>query len=227
MTATGLPPLVIEYARPMDGLDPRCAAAARLLVVLAVLSAACVAVCFLTLATAGAAGFVQIFVFAATLLVAVRVGSRIGQMGEVSQKQLFLDLMAGLGLLVVGLAPVGIWIRIDNEPGFLLLGGGYALMSLTTWRHVLMYRTLAAWAARADRRSLRNSLLGLGYVKFAFEGIWLGCCAAALTLIQTSIEDVAIVLAVAAFVGCLGYGGIWIWMIIVHARLATVLRRAI
>jgi hypothetical protein len=228
MTTSDLPrPVVIQYARPMDGVNPLCASAARWMITLAVLSAACVGSCFLTLMSGGNAGFVQVLVFAATLAVAFKAGRYMGRAGELSSAQLALDCIAGAGLLIVGLAPIAIMLDLENDLWVYVLALAYALMALTTWRHVLLYRRLAVWALRLNRPALRLGLLQLAYVKFVYEALWLGCCAIALAVAPSNrIDDLFVFFALAALFGCGGYGLIWIWMVIAHGRLATALGAA-
>jgi hypothetical protein len=221
------PPAVIEYARPVGvDLDPRCGEAARWLVAVAVLSGLCVAVCFAAMAWGTVGAALHVLVFAATLATAVRAAVLMAAAGWRDRYRTALDLIAGVGLLGVGVAPVLGWVSMFSRErvAAVALGLAFALMAGTTARHVALYRALAEWAAAA-RTTLATGLVRLGYAKAVYEGLWLSCCAAALLGFGTEARDPGIVLAVAAFVGCLGYGAIWTWMIVAHVRLAGVLRR--
>jgi hypothetical protein len=229
MTLSDAPqPLVIEYARPAENIDPRWASIARWMIGLTVLSAGCVATCFLTMATNNDAGIVQVVVFAATLWVAIVVGAWLGELGSRNATEVVLDSVAGLGLLIVGAIPVGLMLDLDEgTAGAVILGVGYVMMGATTWRHVLVYRRLAQWAALANSPTLRGFLVSLGYMKLVWEGLWLACCG--MTLFVAAMDqsdDLIVFLAFASLIGCGIYGIIWIWMMVVHVLLANVLPRA-
>ena len=233
--ANPLPPIatlsaapVLEYALPGAGVDPRCVRAARWMVGLAVLSGLCVAVCFAAINWGPFGAVLHLLVFGTTIGVAVRAGAWMAAAGQVGRPQLVMDGLAGLGLVGVGIAPVLYHFHIWRYDGFpALLGVSFLLMALTTYRHRLMYRTLAAWSEASNARRLARTLRWLGTAKVGYEAVWLTCCWVPL-LLEPLIPgggDAAVAVAVAALFGCLGYGVLWIWMIVSHAQLAGVMRR--
>jgi hypothetical protein len=233
--------VVLEYAGGFGSgspLDPRCGEAARALVPVAVCSGLCVAVCFAPMAFEMPGAVLHLIVFAATIALAVRAGAKVRAAVERGGAMLALDSVAAIGLTAIGVAPVvGLSQSIDKEPGAVLLGLAFLAMAFTTARHVMLYRVLARWSAAASPTGYRPAGRGLkvlGWVKAWYEGLWLTCCGGALLLLGgrslgsstgSDLEAAAVPLAILAFCGCLGYVGVWIWMIIAHARLASRLSR--
>ena len=221
------PVVVLDYSRPatVSGIsDPRLCAAARLMVGLAVLSGLCVAACFAAMAWGTPGALLHTLIFAATLLVALRVGVLMGAAGALGARQCLLDGIAGIALILIGVAPaVVVFVPELNweRPGTIVLGITFGALAATTYRHLLLYRALYTWAAAAGQIAFGRRLIALGYTKAVYEAIWLGCCAVSLFAVGLQLgDDIAFYPAVAALLGCLGYGVIWIWMIVAHARLA-------
>jgi hypothetical protein len=178
----------------------------------------------------GAVGAVlHVSVFAATLVVAVRAGVLMGASGWADRRRQVLDTVAGVGLVMIGVAPV-FALAMDlnvsaGHLGALALGAAFLALAATTARHVLLYRTLSTWAAAANRTRLRNGLVALGWVKALYEGAWLACCAVPLIAVGLGVEDQFLLYpAVAALFGCFGFAPIWVSMIFAHVRLASALR---
>lgn len=224
-------PAVLDYARPAThagAIDPRCRAAAGLMVWLAVLSGFCVAVCFAAMAWGTFGAVLHFGVFGTTLFVAIRTGILLHQAGVLSPTQRLLDMAAACGLILIGIAP-GMLVFGDRATWERLaplgLGAAYLMLAGTAFRHVSVYRLLRDWAAATGHARSGGWLLGLGYTKAVYETLWLGCCAGALFSMGFKLgDDPTIFLAIGAFIGCLGYGLIWIWMIVDHARLAANVR---
>ncbi|HEY4124543.1 MAG TPA: hypothetical protein VGM36_08020 [Rhizomicrobium sp.] len=231
MTANVLP---LEYASAQSMGWPQMYSAARSMMWLSVMSGLCVGVCFLSFTGAWPAHVLHIAIFGVTIFLAIRSGVRIARAtGQVATEhsrrwQLALDFLAGLGLVVIGLGPLAFWLKLGDTPGQLILGLAFASLAIATPRHVMFYRFLASICEPVGRYAMARSLRLLGWFKSVYEAIWLGCCAITLLLsaardlfgIGGSVADGAVIFAVAAFAGCLGFAGSWIWMMICHARLA-------
>ena len=104
----------------------------------------------------------------------------------------------------------------------------FLMMATTSYRHRMLYVMLARPFRVAGMRSFAGALVTLGTFKFVYEGIWLLSCALPLLAtnhafgrVPRTIEDGAVYLAIGAFLGCIGYGIVWIVMITLHARAIT------
>lgn len=228
-----LPVQTLEYATARALDNPEARAAFRNAFYLSILSGLCVGVCFLVLADFPLGWAIHTVVFAVTLWVAVRCGVKLRSL-HLSDPwvapRTVLDSLAGAGLVIIGLVPTG---RLAMEfagasPGSgsaAIIGLAYLLLAATTIRHVFLYNYLAAVCRDANRPSLARGLVILGWFKAVYELIWLGMCAGALILLSLGtrpFEDVAISLAFGAFFATLGFGGVWIWMMICHGLLMGV-----
>lgn len=223
-TATPVIP-VMEYAtQGGETLDPRAKAVARPMMVAAVGSGLCVAVCFLGFAEDARLAWVVLHpaIFLTTLGAGVLAGMRLR---DGVGARMICDLVAGVEVLGLALVPVGFFLisgdLFDDDTSAWLLGACYLLMAATTLRHLLLYRQLAAWARQGHWFGLARSLVALGWTKMIFEGLWLGCCSATLMLASVDpsgpVEEIIIFLALSSFFGCFVYAAIWIWMMIAHA----------
>lgn len=224
-TATPVIP-VMEYATTgATSVDPRARAVAGPMMLAAVGSGLCVAVCF--------AGFAENIrtlwtvahptLFLITLAAGIVAGMRMRD--GVAPRMLF-DCIAGVGILGLALVPLGWWVleshSIEPDVGFGALGVCYLLLAGTTVRHVLMYRLLANWASQANWRGLARSLIALGWTKTIFEALWLGCCATTSLLLaydSAGSAEIAVLFAFGSLFGCFGYAVVWLWMLITHAIL--------
>ena len=222
-------PLEMEYFGPRTSADPLRREVASAFVPLSVLSGLCVGVAWLALLTENALGLLCVVVFGITIWQGIAVGVRLRRAKVWLGRVAFLDLIALIGLAVVALAPIGYslyessvdWKRL-GEAGLASLGLAYLAMGLTSVRHIWMYAELSQWAEDLFHRRLARSLQMLGYIKAIYETLWLGlCCAVPLLAAATDLAGGGVIyLAIGAAVGCIGYGLIWIWMMIVHIRLA-------
>ena len=209
----------------------------RMLNLVAVFSGLCVASCFLVMATDRdeIATVLHLLIFAATLGFAFVGGMRMARLDAPplrSTVRVVFDLIAGVGLMMVAVAPLLMGRRLFRDwqsGGF--IGAAFLLMALTTFRHVLLYRGLARLVAADGYRKSAGWLRTLGWMKFVYEGLWLTCCSAPLVMVlphgmDREFEDGAIFVALGAFFGCLGFAVIWVMMIVTHTRLVSKSARA-
>lgn len=217
-------PQVVDYAG-FGSTDVGSLSAARWMVALAVLSGCCVASCFVALLMGMVGAVIHALVVAATLASAIVAEGKLGVGSVAAPLHRFLDLVAGFGLLGIGAAPLVIVSFSPGKESLWVLGGCFAMLAISTYRHRLQYQRLADVAAAGGGQSLPNRLRRLGIWKMLYEAAWLGCCA--LTLVGASVtkEENWIITAFAGFLGCGGFGIIWIVMIVYHAQLAALLRR--
>lgn len=226
--------VTLNYAVADRLLGEESRPAFRWMLWLAILSGLCVGAAFFTLSGEIFAAGLHIVVFAVTIAIAVTAGVSLDRnAGDSASGQpalrRTLDLLALCGLVIVALAPVGYHLLINHESETLgqgaavVLGLAYALMAGTTYRHLLLYRQLANMCLQISRFSMARGLVALGWVKMIYEALWLGCCAVALLLIGSNLhnqaDDLAIFIAFAALFGSMGFGAVWIWMIVTHALL--------
>jgi hypothetical protein len=237
------PVLPLEYAAATPVLDPGARRAFGELLWLSVLSGLCVGVCFLSLTEALLAALLHVTIFAVTIILAVRAGMSVAGLGDgggAHRTRMLLDGLAGLGLVGIGISPIVYYIgqgeywSVIETYGVAALGLSYALLAATTYRHVLLYRVLAEVCRSANHPSLATRLIRLGWGKAIYEGLWLSCCALALLLLsagstmsgaKSDFQDAAMWCAFAALFGAMGFAGIWVWMIVVHAVLLAGTRR--
>lgn len=224
--------VTLNYATAGELLTADARPALRGMLVLSILSGLCVAAAFFALSGGLFASVVHIGVFAATITIAVRSGGQLAELtggDRTTRIRLTLDIIALAGLIVIGLAPIGYLFLISRDSNDVapwavsLLGVAYALLAGTTYRHLLLYRVLAGLCVQINNMKTAKSLIVLGWVKMIYEAIWLGSCATALLLVATnamrSYEGVMLNIALVALIATLGFGGLWIWMIVAHALL--------
>jgi len=234
------PVLPLQYAMPatLGGAEAR--SAFRWMFFLTLSSGACVASCFLIFAENFVATTIQMLVFAATIFLAIGSGKALMRMlpahddpGRV--RRTLLDCVALVGLVMIGLVPFifqltrSASVRDFDSPLTGALGIAYALLMLTTARHVMLYQLLAGLCRQINRTAMARGLMILGWTKAVYEFLWLGACAAALLLaagrdmgLSHEIGDSAIFFAFAALVGLAGFAIIWIWMMVAHAQLLRI-----
>ena len=199
------------------------------LLLVAILSGLCVGSCFLTMTNDPIWIVLHMLIYAATLGLAVLAGVRMAKSGIAGGRRAAMDTIAGVSLIVVALAPAGDrWGRelgLNDTFGGIVLGTAFLLMSLTSYRHLLLYRLLAGPCRDAGYPRTAKWMTFLGWTKVLYETIWLLCCAVPLLLIGNplgnnshGLDDSAFYLLLAAFFGCFGYAAIWMLMIILHAR---------
>jgi hypothetical protein len=213
----------LAYAR-YGTVTPAQALAAKRLVWLASLSGVCVGVCFLPfISSLGIVPYLGVFGW--TLVAAFRAGSPLHGQGPAPQARNVLDVLALLGLL--GIALSGPLAFAIERPVAWFYALAFLALAATTYRHRLLYRLLSSWARDAMAPALAKSLTVLGVIKTFYEALWLAACSAtAFCVAAEAKDDPTIFFAFAALVGVAGYLPIWIWMIVAHARLASVLGRA-
>ncbi len=238
-----LHPPTLEYARQEGDLLAGTYPTMLTLLLLSIFSGLCVGSCFLVLGFDGAlwTSALHMGIYSVTLVLAVKGGvAQARRTGSVGSLQVTLDSIAGAGLIIIGLAPLYVPLRADELRWTALFPAiAFLCLTLTTYRHVLLYRNLSDLFSLAGRRSLAKSLVILGRFKCIYEFVWLGCCAIPLLAIGVSGVDeqlgvfpaptpeFRIFPAIAPFFGCIGFGGIWIWMMIVHSVCLSAARRAL
>jgi hypothetical protein len=225
--------MTLEYAHPQTLGSAAARKAFGWMLVLSILSGLCVAVCFLSFTETILAWVIHSLIFAITIGVGFKSGKALMQMlgaddpGRIAR--MGLDAVALLGVAGIGVSP---WVYFlihgssINDAGFGgMLGVAYLLLTLTSWRHVMLYRVLAGICRQVNRYKLAQSLTILGWFKTIYEFLWLGCCSFALVLavggklMGDDPAEFAVYFAVGALVGILGFAFIWIWMIVAHAQL--------
>lgn len=237
------PVLPLEYASSPQLIDPNARRVFREMLFLSILSGLCVGVCFLTFTGGLVGALLHLVIFGMTIALAVRAGmdlTALSLAGSGSQRvRVVLDGLAGLGLVGVGLAPLVYYVgesqnlMVIETYGVAALGVCYGLLAATTARHVMLYRLLADVCLRADHPHISTRLIRLGWFKAIYEGLWLTCCAIALLCLgaanalqgPSGFQDMAMWCAFAALFGAMGFGAVWVWMIIVHALLLATTRQ--
>ncbi|HEY0009405.1 MAG TPA: hypothetical protein VGB55_11820 [Tepidisphaeraceae bacterium] len=232
---------IIAYHQGETGIDTSAVPAARGLTWLSVLSGLCVGVCFLALRGDWVGTVAHVLIFASTILLALRTGAQLRNWLPQHRLATILDGIALTGLCLIAFFPVAahaaemlLGNAIDTRysvPALIAVSLAFALLAITTYRHLLLYRELGRVCRQNNWRVLGRSCVTLGWAKMFYEGIWLGSCSLA-PLIATDIfkpmgidEDVAIWFAFGAFFGCMGFITVWIGMIVTHARLLVVLQQ--
>jgi len=236
----------LDYAiaQSLGGAEAR--RAFRLLLIVAILSGLCVGVCFLSLAAGVVGAVIHVAVFTATIIVAIKGGRAMMAVvtednRKIDSAQLVLDLLAAVGLVIIGIAPVvyhlcETWnVRLEDSFAAGSIALAYGLLAGTTYRHLLFHRSIAEYCRQNSHYPMAKAVSILGWVKMIYEGIWLSLCAIgllsfALRELNNSGglylgENVAVLCAYGAFLGAMGFAVIWIWMIIVHANLMRLTRK--
>ena len=234
----------LEYAASQSFATRNARRAFKYLLILAILSGLCVGASFLALTENILAGILHAIVFTITIVVAVYGGVALMSFQGASTRggygaRFVLDLLALAGLAIIGVAPL-VYPLVRTGSGnvktmaLLALGSAYVLLAGTTVRHLMLYRVLAGACREIGRAGMARQLVALGWCKVIYEGLWLGCCAAALVLVGVnvltansgSLDDVVIYFAVASAYGAMGFGAIWVWMIVAHAQLFVLARKS-
>lgn len=232
----------LEYATTYPILDGQARRVFGQLLALSILSGLCVGVCFLAIMWGIVGSILHVGVFAVTIGLAISTGMGVNGLSSIGEQgrpaRMMLDLLAGIGLAGIGVAPV-VYYAMEGTgaiQGVETLGAGalgiaYGLLAATTWRHRMLYRHLAELCRNSGHPSMATRLSRLGWGKTVYEGLWLGCCSMTLLLVgahgvtrSSGFQDVALFFAFASLFGVMGFGGIWIWMIVVHAVLYRLAR---
>lgn len=225
------PVLTLDYSTADTLGIPEARAAFRLMLIVACLSGLCVGACFLAIRLSLEGCIVHAVVFAATIVVAIKAGRQWTKIApERNTLQLALDALALCGLIMIAITPtLFAFLKSNNRDeqiGVGVLGVAYALLALTTSRHVMLYRSLATRCRQINRIRMARGLIVLGWFKAVYEFVWLGCCASALLITAMTHYlgvsdggDVALIFAFGALFGVMGFAGVWVWMIGVHTQL--------
>jgi hypothetical protein len=240
MTAP-IPVMTLEYAHPQSLGSIAARTAFRRMLFLTILSGCCVASCFLVFTETVLGTSVQALVFAITIAMALASGKALLRSVPASDDpgrvpRTALDCVSLVGLAMIAVVPLGYEITKSqalhewDAPFAGLIGIAYALMTVSTARHVMLYRLLAGLCRAVNHTRMARSLILLGWFKAIYEFLWLGCCAAALLLaaardvVSNDVGNTVVFFAVGALFGLAGYAIIWIWMIVAHAQLLRVAR---
>lgn len=229
----------LEYASAGPSLSPDFAAVARRSFHLSVLCGLCVAVCFLPLAwPSPLASAAHLIIFAWTIATALRCGSALRRFDSlpVGSPRFLAECAALLGLAIFGVAPLitDQWKHEQTIAQVMIFAFGP--LAATTARHVPFYRMLARYSRLMNCRRLAKSLIGLGWFKTFYEGLWLGSCFIGVFSIamerNSAIgrywgEDFKLFFAFGGLFGCFGFAGVWLWMMIAHGLLAAAARRSL
>jgi hypothetical protein len=205
------------------------------LLAVAVLIGLCVGSCFLLMTTHWAAAVLHVAIYGAILFTAVRGSVELAKVGFSRPGLFTLDGLAGVGLVLIGCAPLGLLLRYDTFNlgvlGSMGLAVAFGLLAVTSIRHREFYQKLSYPVRAAGYRKTAIWLQILGWTKAIFETLWLVCCAlpplavtGSVFRMRPSFEGIAITAAVGAFFGCFLYAGIWITMIVLHARVLRLSR---
>jgi hypothetical protein len=229
-------PVVLEYARSQSFDDPDIRFVFKSLLWMSILSGLCVGMCFLCFTEHLAAYALHMLIFGSIIFVGARSGPAMMRLENSYQvtsgkARLAMDLSATLGIALIGSGPIVYLVvtrqsQVSGEP-LLAAGVGvaYGLLAVSTARHVLLYRLLATMCRNLGRNGMARGLLVLGWFKAIYEGVWLACCSLAGALLAVKNEDVGINFAFAALAGAMGFGGVWVWMIVMHAKLLRMAKR--
>ncbi len=231
--------------------EPANARSARLmgnsLLVSSIFAGLCPAACLLLLNLENLAGAIMVLVAFGTCAIFAAIAERarlrlapvIGT-PSTSRTLILYDMIAGVGLLLIGVAGVLYGIKDSyNLLGYdhqslwegaqaALAGGGFFALFLTAWRAIPAWRAQAEFAQLLGAKRLKKFLTFLAWTKAIFETVWLLCCSLpfGLALLQhESGSDAAIFFAIGAFFGLFGFAAIWLMMIIAHSVLLVQIRK--
>jgi len=229
--------MTLEYARPMTLNSIEGYIAFRRMLFLSILSGACVGSCFLTFSGGYIGAGIQLVIFGLTLFAAVGAGKALmlAVPDDSSRfRRMMLDVTALLALLIIGTAPMVLQVALHHDfstnepaaPG--VIGIAFLLLAISTPRHAMLYRILASLCRSVNRYAMAKALTTLGWFKTFYEMLWLGSCATTLFLIAgkdvlpNEITNATIFFAVVSLAGVLGFGILWICMIVAHTQLLRI-----
>lgn len=207
-----VPVPVLSYAMPRGKADPLRRRAAVLQLALAVMSGPCVAACIAALTWGTLGTVLHVAVYTVTAVLGWRAWVSMSAATRLTPARQWLEGMAAVGLLMIGVAPL-LWTADGfRGAGCLWVGSAFGLLCASSYRHRMLYDMLGDWVRQAGGRP--GGLRALGVVKLAYEGVWLACCALFLWGIGLDQKgDWIIAPAYAALFGLLGFGLVWIWMV--------------
>jgi hypothetical protein len=218
---------------------------ARSLLISSIFAGLCPASCLLLLSTENIVGAIAMSVAFGTCAVFAAkgeaqrrriVGVQVSSM-RLSGSPLLPDIFAGVGLTLVNLAGYVYAIHEMTRQAFtsrqnveavgmVLVGTGFFLLCVTAWRAVPSWRAHADIARLIGGKRLGKFLRFLGWTKAIYETLWLFCCWAPFVAMGVRpLEEMAVGLAIGALFGLIGFGVIWILMIIAHATLLVQIRK--
>jgi hypothetical protein len=241
----------VEYAsaltsaadRVVDIIDPAGVRRAMILLLVgALLSGGCVAVCFLTLSYfesirySGGAEALAAFIFHAMVYIstiAVHVvanlilqrSTKFAETPGEMKTRIGLDVAASIALLLIGVWPLlMVWSNrssglSDFDFWLVVPMVCFGVLGLSAYRLRMTYIRLASIAATAGRRGLRTGLRFLGWTKFLVEMVWLMLFPLAGITAYFEISDLSIPLLIGFALGCGVYGIILILMLVFHSML--------
>lgn len=124
-----------------------------------------------------------------------------------------LELIAAIGFLFIALVPV------IHETAMLV---GLGCLAMASVRHIPVYGALSRWCRALGHRHTADVVRVLGFSRAVYECCWFGIM---VVWALTSLMHMRLGLDAIAYYGLYGYGALWIWMIVSHARLVQVLGR--
>lgn len=187
---------------------------------------------FLLYGTPGTGPLSHLGITAATLWAAVRADRALRGCVRVTPYRRGAELTAIGCLAVIAVVPASLALSrtlSENEPLTHYLQGlaGTALLGLAAlaWRHVPLYRDLAAWAHIAGGPVLARHLATLGVLRFGFELAWFGSAGAAFLsdFLGNANRGTNPVICTAILLTLIA-PLIWLWTLTLHNGLVTRLR---
>lgn len=228
------PPAVLEYAsaRTVGSVDPAMLPVSRYTFGTAVLSGPAVGSCFLLFMEEAWTILPHLGVYILLLYFCVRAGMALRALAAPAW-WMICDGAAAAGLVGIGVSPLVYYGAGENPSKWMItaLAGCYLLLAVSAWRAAPFYRRLAAWT-RPYARRLAAVQVALGWLKALYETVWLGCCATLLfgVAIEHRLPDSDLLTGVAftALFGTLGFGAVWLAMMVIHflwwRRVASLLK---
>lgn len=187
---------------------------------------------FLLYGTPGTGPLSHLGITAATLWAAVRADRAFRGCVRVTPYRRGAELTAIGCLTVIAVVPASLALSrtlAGNEPlrHYLqgLAGVALLMMAITAWRHVPLYRDLAAWANDAGGPTFARRLATLGVLRFGFELAWFSSAGVAVLTdflgttnpgTNTAVCTTILLTLIAPL--------LWLWTLSLHNGLVTRLR---
>ncbi|MFT3789039.1 MAG: hypothetical protein QM770_23170 [Tepidisphaeraceae bacterium] len=158
-----------------------------------------------------------------------RGGMRVG-VSDILRRTLAPSFFAAIGLLLLDGAGLGMMMFRPSsdwaKPIIIVLAIGYALLGVTSYRFIRLYRAMGRIPFVLGWPRLERFTRFVGWAKAVYETLWLGICmAVGLATIEWN-NDVAVFLLICGLWGLFGFAGISLLMVVCHTLLARCIRRA-
>lgn len=202
---------------------------------LAILSGCCVWICFLSLANPRIFAVPHLLIFASTIYLAIMseaaLCAAIGSSDSPAAQRQLKDLMVLAALGIFGVAPFlwpqnNSWSQRPFSLLMLLVGTCFAVLAVGSLRHAATYERIAYLCRNAELHHLAKKLCDLGAFKSIYESLWLATCSFMAIGIgfggifsSGGFTSFGAFFAILALFGAVGFLGVWIWMIVLHAIL--------